>query len=412
MNKKYLSQFAQEILLYSGQFALFYIIMQIILQKSLFFSSLDHSLLVLALVIQTHCIITVGHTSMTRFFCSLIAPAIYSMGEIREGFDHILNAAHIGFWIYAAISCFFYHLKQHPNPFVTQFSEVLTVLLNVSIFIFLYFYLDLFKDLRDQSALTINNIFSYTNNFLNDITHHFIIIGGCILAMTVALGRLEILRLKNRIFQLFGTYVDQNIRNRILQEDVVATDMSLCILFSDIKNFTYLCENASAIDVTKMLNIYFEHWHRVVSKHNGVVDKYIGDAIMVIFGLEGEARACESAVAAALDFEQQWPMLLQQLQAEKLPTPEGFGVGCHFGKVILGDIGSQERKNHTVIGDTVNIAARLESMTREEDCVLAVSANVIQRLPPAYRQLFQASAKLTVLHGKTTPTALFCKKSS
>jgi len=116
--------------------------------------------------------------------------------------------------------------------------------------------------------------------------------------------------------------------------------------------------------------------------------------------------------AAALDFEQQWPILLQQLQAEKLPTPEGFGVGCHFGKVILGDIGSQERKNHTVIGDTVNIAARIESTTREQDCVLAISANVIQRLPPTFSHLFQASATPTVLHGKTTPTALFFKKSS
>jgi len=394
--------FLQEILLYSGQFALFYLLMQFLIDGTASFFNPGHMSLLVTLLVQTTLLSIFGDRVLPRLLLSFVIPLVYSLIELQEGTPDLLNAAHLGFWFYALISGVLVVMKIHGSTNTSRISEMILVLVNVFIFIFLYFYFDTWKELKsNMKELTINRIYTHLSLFLSDPTHWFIIYGGGFLALTVALGRNEITLLKEKIYSLFGKYIDGNIRDLIISEGKVRSKrQDLCILFSDIKSFTSLCENHDPEEITGMLNLYFEQWNRLVAKHKGTVDKYIGDAIMVIFGLSGEEDACDEAVSCGRDMENSWFTLTEELFKRGLPVPEGFGIGCHYGELILGDIGSSERKNFTVIGDTVNIASRLEAASRRVESSLLVSSSVYGRLSEENRNGFVRIGRIK-LKGKT-----------
>ncbi|MDP3178695.1 MAG: adenylate/guanylate cyclase domain-containing protein [Spirochaetaceae bacterium] len=395
----YAKSFLHESLLYSGQFALFYLVMQMIIEKGLFFRNPGHVGLLAALVVQTALLAAFGYKALPRAALSFIVPVIYSLFEAFEGSAAIFNAAHIGFWIYAAISMLLNILKLGGAK-RERIAEIVLVALNVFIFVFLYFYFDTWNDLLTKDDLTIFRIFSFVPGFLGDPTHWFIIAGGVVLAVTVALGRAEIAALKDRIFALFGKYVDRQVRDIIMREgESEARRLELCVLFSDIQDFTGLCEKHDPTSITKMLNVYFERWNRIVEKHGGIVDKYIGDAIMVVFGLSDSSGACGQAVASAIAMRSEWRDLREDLIAHGLPVPAGFGIGCHFGDLIFGNIGSEKRRNFTVIGDTVNIAARLEAASRTENSELLISSAVYDRLTDSEKSAFSRIGEIE-LKGK------------
>ncbi|MGL1892609.1 MAG: adenylate/guanylate cyclase domain-containing protein [Spirochaetaceae bacterium] len=389
MNKSNMKKIIDELLLYSGQFGLFYIIMQIIKSKSIFINDIGHLGLLLSLILQVFLLAYFGHKVKYRLLFSFIVPVIYSLLEVREGIDYLLNTAHIGFWIYAVISASLMSIKIHSNTIFNKSIEVIFVVLNVFIFLFIYFYFDTWKEVITPEKLIITEIFKYLDTFLQDPTHWFIIFGGTLLAFTIALGRYEIEKLKERITSLFGQYVDKNIRDTIINKgEYIAKKDKLCIMFADIKDFTKLCEENDAESISKMLNIYFDYWNSIVKRHNGTIDKYIGDAIMVIFGLQSVKDPCNSAAECSLEIIKNKMILEDELNRKSLPLPTDFGIGCHFGELIIGDLGSSDRKNFTVIGDTVNIASRLESITRNVHSDLILSNTMYTHLKDSLKSKF------------------------
>lgn len=164
----------------------------------------------------------------------------------------------------------------------------------------------------------------------------------------------------------FGKLVDPQIRDYLLRGNLKlgGERRDSSILFSDIREFTTLSEKMAPERTVDFLNHYFDEMNECIENNSGLVNKYIGDAVLGIFGnplpLENHA-AC--AVNAAVTMRERLKFLNKNLQDTGLPTVE-FGVGIHSGEVIAGNIGSHSRMEYTVIGDTVNIAARLESLTK------------------------------------------------
>lgn len=140
----------------------------------------------------------------------------------------------------------------------------------------------------------------------------------------------------------------------------IAEEKDVTILFSDIKGFTSLSEQNTAKEITKLLNEYFDRMTEVIFANKGTLDKFIGDAIMAIFGapLSYQNDAC-NAVNAALDM-----LRIHKMWMMEKPKYLQFGIriGINTGKVIAGNIGSKKRVDYTVLGDPVNIASRLESL--------------------------------------------------
>lgn len=378
----FLRRFFQELLLQSGQFALFYLLMQFSMAGMGLFGDFGHTALLAILALQTAVLVLWGDHPWVRFGGSLIAPLCYSLLEGLDATEFLLNSAHAGFWAFSIVTGGLQALTRVTHRLGTKaILEFLLTFLNVVIFLVLYFYFDTSRSVKDTAELTLDRIVHHVPAFLDDPTHLYILAGGFLLAFGLALGRTEVLRLKERINTLFGQYVDRDIRDEILAgQGTSARQVDLAVLFSDLRNFTACSENASPEAVTQMLNLYFTQWTQVVRRHGGVVDKFIGDAVMVLFGLKGDEGACDAAVACGREMLALWPDLKEELRKRHLPLPEGLGVGLHYGPTLLGDIGSEERRNFTAIGDTVNTASRLEAACKETEKAFLISAAVKERL--------------------------------
>lgn len=172
---------------------------------------------------------------------------------------------------------------------------------------------------------------------------------------------------RDRVRDLLGKVVSPEIAAQLLQSDLQlgGEEREVTVLFSDLRDFTALSERLPPAEVLALLNRYLDRMSGVVERHGGVIDKYIGDAIMALFGApvaapDAAARALSAARAmtAALD------ELNAELAAEGRP-PLALGIGINTARVIAGNMGSRSRLNYTVIGDGVNLAARLEALTKD-----------------------------------------------
>ena len=135
-------------------------------------------------------------------------------------------------------------------------------------------------------------------------------------------------------------------------------------MFADIRGFTSISEKLSADEVTEILNEYFTAVEPIIRKHNGVLNKFIGDAVMAIFGepIQDKNHA-QNAVRCASDMHKEMIKLQQKWDEEGKPHIE-IGIAINTGEAFVGNIGSPERIEYTVIGDTVNTASRIESYNR------------------------------------------------
>ena len=138
------------------------------------------------------------------------------------------------------------------------------------------------------------------------------------------------------------------------------------IIFVDICGFTAIAEEASGLDVGDLLTGFRTRIHGVVSRHSGVIDKFLGDGALIVFGLpDAHPSDAARALACVVDLRDElvlWAANIEVAGAAKLR----FGIGCHYGEVLVGLLGDDEREEFTVVGDTVNVAARLQQLANAE----------------------------------------------
>ena len=170
-----------------------------------------------------------------------------------------------------------------------------------------------------------------------------------------------------RIRHIFQKYVPQQLIDRFFQNPesmLVGENRNLSILFSDIRSFTTISESMAPDDLVNSLNRYFNVMVDIIMFRNGIIDKYIGDAIMAFFGapLKHEDDALNSLLSA---FEMTEALHEFNAQQAVLGKPEfKIGIGINYGPVTVGNIGSEKKMDYTVIGDSVNLASRLEGLTK------------------------------------------------
>ena len=154
---------------------------------------------------------------------------------------------------------------------------------------------------------------------------------------------------------------------------VQGSEREIAILFADIRGFTALAEGRLPYDVLFVLNRYFAAMGRAIESAGGRVDKFIGDGVMALFGIEsGPQPGCREALAAAQLMSERLAELNLSLRAE-LDLPLRIGIGIHCGPVIVGEMGYGSAAAITAIGDAVHVASRLQELTKEYDCQLVIS---------------------------------------
>ena len=186
------------------------------------------------------------------------------------------------------------------------------------------------------------------------------------------------------------------------------SDRGVTILFSDIRDYTGFSEGLTAAEVVRQLNLYFERMVPCVQDFSGTFHKYIGDAVMAVWGdiadaSQGPKKDAQNAVRAALRMRRDLARLNEERTAEGL-VPLRIGIGLNHGAVLVGLIGATSRSEFTVMGDAVNTASRLEGMTKLFHTDLAISESVRDLLED---QFLLRRLGLIQLKGKTTATIVF-----
>jgi len=192
---------------------------------------------------------------------------------------------------------------------------------------------------------------------------------------------------KRRVSMLFTQYVSKDVLHEVLhnykeyQKASSGTKVELTVLFSDIRGFTTMSENAPPEKIVEMLNIHFTIMADIILKHNGTIDKYIGDAIMAFWGapVKTENHA-EQAVLAGKEMIAALEQVNATLRERGLDMEVKIGVGINTGVATIGEIGSEKKKNYTIVGDTVNLASRLESITKEYKSPLIYSEYTYEKI--------------------------------
>ena len=214
---------------------------------------------------------------------------------------------------------------------------------------------------------------------------------------------------EERIRFIFQKYVPSEVINTILNISadtmLIGNKQKVTVLFSDIRDFTTISEGMTPEDLVLSLNSYFNYMGEVISKNNGIIDKFIGDAIMAIFGApvvrdndaESSIKAALLMLKAVVEFNNE--------QEKKGKVPFRIGIGINTGEAIVGNIGSEKKVDYTVIGDTVNLASRLEGLSKKYHAKIIISEFTKDTLPENkffYRELDNVRVK-----GKLKPVKIF-----
>ena len=215
---------------------------------------------------------------------------------------------------------------------------------------------------------------------------------------------------KEKVRDLLGKVVSPKIAKKLMsgQIEVAGEQREVSVLFCDIQGFTSMSERHPPKEVLHSLNQFFSKVSEIIEAQGGVIDKYMGDAVMAVFGApQDDSQHAVNAVNAGIAICSQANVVIGSVSSDVNQNSDSacsFGIGIHCGPVVAGNIGSKSRFNYTVIGDTVNVAARLEALAgRKYESKLIVAEGIVGKCPGIkFSQLGEAS-----LRGRTQPVQIY-----
>lgn len=206
---------------------------------------------------------------------------------------------------------------------------------------------------------------------------------------------------KRRVRQLFSRFISPEMVEQLINTQDVASlnkRSEITILFADIRNFTTLSERLNPEEVVNLLNPFLARMTKVIHKHGGTVDKYEGDAILAFFGepVRHEDHALRAA-RTARDMRLALVKLIEEWEKKGILPPNftfDIGIGLNSGEVFVGLLGSEERVNYTVIGDNVNLAARLQDLSKNYNSAIIISESTQQAIKNEFETKFIDSVRV------------------
>jgi len=217
--------------------------------------------------------------------------------------------------------------------------------------------------------------------FPQHIGKAMVFLGGGVIAGLVAIeiqrrfmNTFRMIEERNRVIHMFGQHVSPAVVDKLLgQKRDVSEVRHVCVMFFDIRDFTSFCERRTPEQVVDFLNVLFDVAIDIVNDHNGIINKFLGDGFMAVFGAPlSDGRDSANAVAAGLEIIEK----IDQLVASGKTEAVRVGIGLHTGPAVTGHVGSSKRKEYTIIGDVVNLASRLEGQNKTFGSRLLISGEV------------------------------------
>ena len=300
-------------------------------------------------------------------------------------------------------------IKQNP-PYVLGANVLLLLVIGVALAIILPMLSPIYGTLLSAGVLLFEIIVSgslweYGNLALP-------LAGGLIMvfalfALNMTFGYFTTERTKRQITGLFGQYVPSEVVDEMSkhpeQVSMEGESREMTILFSDVRGFTTISEGLEPKDLSLLMNEFLTPLSRVIYSHRGTIDKYMGDCIMAFWGAPlPDTRHAYHAVQSGLEMQRTLRDIQPSLKERGWPEIR-IGVGINTGRVSVGNMGSEVRVAYTVMGDAVNLASRLEGITKEYGAGVVVGEVTKEGAPEfIYREL-----DLVRVKGKDKPVAIF-----
>lgn len=252
------------------------------------------------------------------------------------------------------------------SPMHTLFAGAPLLLIMLWVMVSEHSYLRVvFSAIGSVAILVAISLWSVQSAYLVPIISPFIIMAIFLFSCAI-IRYLQARDAQINAIELFGRFLDKNVVKQLVdsgltQTSQLAQERTITVLFSDIRGFTTLSEKHDAATIMQLLNNYFSTQVSVIFRHQGTLDKFIGDAIMAFWGAPlDDSKHAENAIKAALDMAQALDKFCQDHKLDNFD----IGIGIHTGTAVVGMLGAQQRMDYTAIGDTVNLASRLEGLTK------------------------------------------------
>ncbi len=244
---------------------------------------------------------------------------------------------------------------------------------------------------KNLAPITCGGLFIYTAyyQFENNVVLEMVApLSSLAVAWVISFTAMALMegREKRKFKRMMGQYLSPSVLSTLVENQEgfakaeVGSKENITILFSDIRSFTNISEKLSANKVVEMLNHYFSSMTDSIFDHEGTIDKFIGDAIMAFWGAPIISKDHpDQATLSALDMVERLNEVNQWI-VEKGLDPIAIGIGIHTGDAILGNIGSENKLDYTIIGDNVNLASRIEGLTKEYGVQILITEDTFDQL--------------------------------
>ena len=212
---------------------------------------------------------------------------------------------------------------------------------------------------------------------------------------------------KTKLQDIFGRFVSKDVADQIVSKDLKmgGDNINASVLFLDIRNFTHRSSTMTPEDAVAFLNQLFNFTVAEVEKAGGIVNKFLGDGFMAVFGAPlSLPNSCNAAVICAIGIFEK----LQEFNTSRTGGIVDLGIGINYGPMVAGVMGTDTRKEYTVIGDIVNTASRIESLNKEFGTSLLISQSVYDNLDANLKEQFE-SMPPTMVKGKDQPISIYKK---
>jgi len=443
-------RFADELYYYSNQFILFFVLI-ISLTSGSWKNALVTSLIVLSfMLIQTLLLTIQGHIPILRFIYSFITPAGYSILRATLSdiaFTETVNLLLWGASVYIAIFQTLTLILR--KPILKRFSEAALSLGSAIIFLLFYAYLDLRISVTASfvkgeidaeamaQALGIRSFFAVFNKFFQAPQHLFALFGVISFDFMLMVARWRAINLEQRLTRIIEMpqeakriypsspesekgaspleYEGQEVQPVLTTEtqDSLPTktiaSLFVTAISSDIIGFTDLSEQLGHKEATALLNRYYAIWTRCAGSYGGRIVSISADTVVILFGLIDQERSADRALNASYAFIEELEGLREDMIIKSLPGEIKVSLGIHSGFVTRALLGPPGQQKISFFGDTIGIAARLDSLCREFHQSLLVSHATYRRLTLESQVTLERFSE-ALLRKSTRPMPLYTKK--
>jgi class 3 adenylate cyclase len=420
-----LKRFTDEFYFYSSQLVVFFIVIIFLTSGSLVMGITQSLIIVLLMLVQTLLLASQGHVPVLRFLFSFITPIGYSILMAATSGQNFLESTNLLLWGSAVYIGFFQALSiTFSQGLLKRLAEAALSLGSAVIFFTFYYYLDTRINLSRAlnsgqiereaylEALKISSFRLGLKEFVSLPQHLFALLGIASFDLMLLASRMRAIGLKDRL----DMYMAKNpLSLEPGQEDggkyreTAPVKLLVTAISSDIIGFSGISEILGSLHSTALLNKYYALWTHVASSEGGRIMSINGDSVILLFGLANEQNNPERALWTAYSFMDEMESLKEDLAALALPVDLKISIGLHSGMVTSALLGPPGELRRNVYGDTIAVAARLDSLCRELHQTLLVSHSTFRRLSLESQATLDKMGEV-LLRQSTRPVPVYSRK--